>query len=253
MYIYLVKKIRVVLVDDEESARDVLENLLKRFCPTVELLDKCSNLEAAVESIKKHSPDLVFLDIQMPNYAGFEIVRFFEKIDFSIIFVTAYDQYALRAFEIAAVDYLLKPIDIARLKASVDRVAKIEDTKEYAERFKLLGKTLESNEMECIIVIDKGFQEVVQLKDIVAIEAQESYCYLHTVSDRKYTVSKNLKHFERLLADSPTFFRTHKSWIIQKPHILNYSKTLGAINMTDGTSAKLSKYKKVEFEAFLLT
>ncbi len=246
------KKIRVILVDDEESARDVLENLLKRFCPDVELLDKCSNLESAVESIKRNSPDLVFLDIQMPNYAGFEIVRFFEKIDFSIIFVTAYDQYALRAFEIAAVDYLLKPIDIERLKASVDRVAKIEETKDYSERFSVLGKTMESNELESIIVIEKGFQEVVQLKDIVAIEAQESYCFLHTVSDRKYTVSKNLKHFERLLADSPVFFRTHKSWIIQKTHILNYSKSLGGINLVNGTTAKLSKYKKSEFEAFLV-
>jgi two-component system, LytTR family, response regulator len=248
-----VNKIRVVLVDDEESARDVLENLLKRFCPTVELLDKCSNLESAVESIKRHKPDLVFLDIQMPNYAGFEIVRFFEQIDFSIIFVTAYDQYALRAFEIAAVDYLLKPIDIERLKSSVERVAKIGDTKEYAERFKLLGKTMESNEMESIIVLDKGFQEVVHLKDILAIEAQESYCYLHTVSGRKYTVSRNLKHFERLLADSPLFFRTHKSWIIQKTHILNYSKSLCSINMVHDITAKLSKYKMAEFEAFLVS
>lgn len=245
------KKIRAILVDDEGSARDVLENLLKRFCPNVELLDKCANLELAVESIKQHAPDLVFLDIQMPNYAGFEIVRFFEKIDFSIIFVTAYDQYALRAFEISAVDYLLKPIDIERLKSSIERVSQLESTKEYAERFHLLGKTLETNKLESIIVLDKGFQEMVQLKDIIAIEAQESYCFIHTVSDRKYTVSKNLKHFERLLADSPTFFRTHKSWIIQKTHILNYSKTLGTINMTDGTSAKLSKYKKVEFEGFL--
>jgi two-component system, LytTR family, response regulator len=244
--------IRAILVDDEESARDVLENLLKRFCPSVELVDKCANLESAVESIKKHTPDLVFLDIQMPNYAGFEIVRFFEKIDFSIVFITAYDQYALRAFDISAVDYLLKPIDIERLKSSVEKVINHESIKEYAARFQLLGKTLESNELESIIVLDKGFQEVVQLKDIVAIEAQESYCFIHTTSDRKYTVSKNLKHFERLLADSPTFFRTHKSWIIQKTHILNYSKTLGSINLQDGTTAKLSKYKKAEFEAFLM-
>lgn len=244
--------IRAILVDDEESARDVLENLLKRFCPNVEVLEKCPNLESAVEAIKKHSPDLVFLDIEMPNYAGFEIVRFFETIDFSIIFVTAYDQYALRAFEISAVDYLLKPIDIERLKYSLEKVSKLEDVKQYAERFKLLGKTLESNDLQSVMVVDKGFQELIQVNDIVAIEAQESYSFIHTINGKKYTASKNLKHFERLLSDSPLFFRTHKSWIIQKQYILNYSKSLFTINLECGISAKLSKYKKTEFEEFLI-
>ncbi|MGL4597265.1 MAG: LytR/AlgR family response regulator transcription factor, partial [Bacteroidia bacterium] len=98
-------RIRAILVDDEESARDVLQNLLLRFCPEVELIAKCENILEAVELIKKEEPDLVFLDIEMPNYAGYEIVSFFEKINFQIIFITAYDQYAIRAFEIAAIDY----------------------------------------------------------------------------------------------------------------------------------------------------
>ena len=118
------KKIRAILVDDEESARDVLENLLKRFCPEVELLAKCTNVEQAVASIRELQPDLVFLDIEMPNYAGYEIVKFFPEINFELIFVTAYDKYAIRAFEVSAVDYLLKPIDIDRLKNAVSRVMK---------------------------------------------------------------------------------------------------------------------------------
>ena len=116
-------KIKAILVDDEESARDVLENLLRRFCPEIDLLDKCNNVEQAVESIKQHKPNLVFLDIEMPNYAGYELVDFFTEIDFEIIFVTAYDQYAIKAFEVSAVDYLLKPIEIERLKESVSRVS----------------------------------------------------------------------------------------------------------------------------------
>src|SRR6478735_3401789 len=114
--------IRAILVDDEESARDVLQNLLQRFCPEVTLVAKCENVMLAVDVIKKEKPDLVFLDIQMPNYAGYEIVKFFDKVDFEIVFITAYDQYAIRAFEIAAIDYLLKPIDIDRLKLAVKRV-----------------------------------------------------------------------------------------------------------------------------------
>lgn len=235
------------MVDDEEGARDVLENLLKRFCPNVELLAKCSNVEQAVEAIKENKPQLVFLDIQMPNYAGFEIVRFFDYIDFEIIFVTAYDQYALRAFEVSAVDYLLKPIDIDRLKLSVSKVKTTINQKEAAQRMSLLSTTLEKEELKSILLNDKGYQYVVDLAEIIAIEAQESYSTLYTLT-RRYTASKNLKHFERLLGDAPDFIRVHKSWMVNKTHILNYSRSELNINMEGDIQAKLSKYKKEEFE-----
>lgn len=241
------ERIRAIIVDDEESARDVLENLLRRFCPDVEVLGKFSNIPQAVEACKSQSPDLVFLDIEMPNYAGFEIVKFFETIPFEIIFVTAYDKYALRAFEISAIDYLLKPVDIDRLKEAVSRVKKQSDLKENSERLSLLGSTLQSKEVKSIMVTDKGYQQVVPVDSIIAIEAEESYCTIHT-TDKKYTVSKNLKHFETVFADNPMFFRVHKSWMISKKHILNYSKSELLINLTNGLTARLSKYKKAEFE-----
>ncbi|OFZ63519.1 MAG: hypothetical protein A3D92_20915 [Bacteroidetes bacterium RIFCSPHIGHO2_02_FULL_44_7] len=239
---------KAILVDDEESARDVLENLLKRFCPNVELLAKCSNVEQAVEAIHTHKPQLVFLDIEMPNYAGFEIVRFFDHIDFEIIFVTAYDQYAIRAFEVSAVDYLLKPIDIDRLKIAVSKVETTIDHKDAAQRMALLSSTLEREELKSILLNDKGYQYVVDLDEIIAIEAQESYSTLYTLSKR-YTASKNLKHFERLLCDAPNFIRVHKSWMVNKTHILNYSRSDLTINLAGDIQAKLSKYKKEEFEA----
>lgn len=244
-------KIRAVLVDDEKSARDVLENLLLRFCPDVELCGRFSNVEDAVAFIRSDKPDLVFLDIEMPNYAGFEIVRFFEKIDFHIIFVTAYDKYALRAFEISAVDYLLKPIDIDRLKLAVSRVKNLTDLKQHAERISMLGQALQSGEIKNIMVSEKGSQHVVAVGSIIAIEAQESYCFIHT-ENKKYTVSKNLRHFETMLAGNPDFFRVHKSWIISKKHILNYSKSDLVINMTNGLTARLSKYRKSEFETAIV-
>lgn len=238
-------------MDDEESARDVLENLLKRFCPNVELLAKCNNVEQAVQSIQLHQPQLVFLDIEMPNYAGFEIVRFFEEIHFEIVFVTAYDHYAIRAFEVSAVDYLLKPIDIDRLKAAVEKVQASFDIKQAVQRINFLSKSLETKELSSIILNDKGYQYVVELKDIIAIEAHESYSTVHT-TQKKYLASKNLKHFERMLAESPDFFRVHKSWMVNKTHILNYSKSDLSINLNGEIQAKLSKYKKEEFEASLL-
>jgi len=240
-------KLKAILVDDEESARDVLQNLLERFCPDIELLAKCENIPKAVEEIKKHQPDLVFLDIEMPQYSGFEIVKFFKEINFQIIFVTAYDQYAIKAFEVSAVDYLLKPIDIARLKSSIERVRQRKNVLQQAERLNLLNDTLQQKKIKNIIVSDKGNQNIISIDSIIAIEAQESYCLIHT-TDKKHTASKNLKHFETLLENLPQFIRVHKSWLINKDHLLNYSKSELTIQLNGEIIAKLSKYKKAEFE-----
>ncbi|MES2799788.1 MAG: response regulator [Bacteroidota bacterium] len=244
-------KLKAILVDDEEGARDVLSNLLLRFCPEIELLAKCSNVLEAVDEIKRLDPDVVFLDIEMPNYAGYEIVNFFDEVKFDIVFVTAYDQYALRAFEIAAIDYLLKPIDIERLKMAVSRVQMQRNKKEQMDRLDLLKNSLKSKELNNIVVADKGNQHIVSLDKLIAIEAQESYCILHT-SDKQFIASKNLKHFETILESLPRFFRVHKSWIINKDHLLNYSKSELSIQLSNGLVTKLSKYKKVEFEEAIL-
>jgi two-component system LytT family response regulator len=246
-----VNSLTAILVDDEESARDVLENLLKRFCPQVSILGKYDNIPDSVDAIKTMQPQLVFLDIEMPNYAGYEIVNFFDNINFEIIFVTAYDKYALRAFEIAAVDYLLKPVDVDRLKEAVERANSSFNIKHNAEKLNLLSATLKEKEIKNILISEKGYQQIIDLSDVIAFEAQESYTYIHT-TDKKFTVSKNLKHFETILTENTDFYRVHKSWIISKNHILNYSKSEFLINLSSGIVAKLSKYKKAEFEGALL-
>jgi two-component system LytT family response regulator len=240
-------KLRAILVDDEESARDVLENLLQRFCPEVDLLAKCDSLKSAVSEIERLNPDVVFLDIEMPNYAGYEIVKFFKEIPFQLIFVTAYDQYAIKAFEVSAVDYLLKPIDIARLQAAIERVKQQRNRQQQAERLALLNSTLEQNDIKNIVVSDKGQQHIIPIKTIIAIEAQESYCLIHTL-DKKIVVSKNLKHFETLFENLTHLLRVHKSWLINKDHVLNYSKSELSIRLNGNILAKLSKYKKADFE-----
>lgn len=235
------------MVDDEESARDVLQNLLLRFCPEVNLVAKCENLNQAVKFIEAEQPDLVFLDIEMPNYAGFEIVNFFREINFEIIFITAYDQYAIRAFEIAAIDYLLKPIDIERLKNAIARVNVHRNVELQAHRMSLLSHTLQSNQLKNIVITDKGLQQIIPIDSIIAIEAQESYCCINTAG-QKYVASKNLKHFETVLESLPQFIRVHKSWIINTKSIVNYSKSELSISLKNGIVAKLSKYKKADFE-----
>ena len=243
-------KLRAIIVDDEASARDVLANLLARFCPEVEVLNKCENVPAAVKSINELKPDLVFLDIEMPKKAGYEIVNFFKQINFEIIFVTAYDQYAIRAFEVAAMDYLLKPVDIERLKRAVARVKEYRNPQEQTQRLEQLSTTLETKEIRNIVVTDKGQQHVVSLNSIIAIEAQESYCIIHT-TERNYIASRNLKHFETTLESVPAFFRVHKSWLINRDHLKHYSKSELSIQLSNGIITKLSKYRKAEFESLI--
>lgn len=242
-------KIKAILVDDEESSRDVLENLLLLFCEDVDVVDKCKSVLEAVESIKNNQPDVVFLDIEMPQYAGYEIVNFIEDVNFDIIFVTAYDQYAIRAFEVAAIDYLLKPVDIDRLKSAVERVRLKRNKEHQLERLSLLKDSIENKEIKSLLIYDKSQQHVLPFDSIIAIEAQESYCVIHT-KEKTYVVSKNLRHFEKTLEGIDRFFRVHRSWIINKDHLLNYSKTDLTIHLSNDLTTKLSKYRKVEFEQF---
>ena len=242
---------RAIIVDDEESARNILSNLLKSYCPEVEVVDMCVDVQEAVIAIKKKRPNLVFLDIEMPNYSGYEIVNFFDKIDFEIIFITAYDHYALKAFEISALDYLLKPIDIDRLKEAVSKFTAKEASKNVIQNYQVLKESLETGKVKKIIVPHNGGQRVVETKDIIAISAAESYSYIHT-KDRRYLLSKNLKQFENLLGENKDFFRVHKSWIVNLKYLRNYSKTELQIQLEGDLSAKLSKYKKSEFEARLM-
>ncbi|MCH2231733.1 MAG: response regulator [Crocinitomicaceae bacterium] len=240
-------KIKTIIVDDEQSARNILKNLLNRFCSDIELMAICTNIPEAVEEIKKHKPLLVFLDIEMPKYAGYEIVNFFDEVNFEIIFVTAYDKYAIKAFEVSAMDYLLKPIEIDRLKNSVERIKNRVSSAKQDVSINHLKNTIETKEISSIVTTMNGYKYVINLEDLIAIEAQESYSYIYT-KKKKYTASKNLKHFERLFEENHKLIRVHKSWIINLDRMINYSKTDLEINLEHNLVAKLSKYKKAEFE-----
>jgi len=244
-------KLTSIIVDDEESARSVLSNLLLRFCPQIEIVDKCTNVLEAVESIKELEPDVVFLDIEMPNYAGFEIVSFFEEVNFEIVFVTAYDKYAIKAFEISAVDYLLKPVEIDRLKQAAEKLAEKIQLKNGKENYKALSENLKTNQLTKIVVRNNSGQEIVAVDEIIAIEAQEAYSCIYTTNN-KYLMSKNLKFYESTFEQNNNFFRSHKSWLINLNKVKSFSKTKQEIDLKNDIVAKLSKYKIAEFEAVIM-
>ncbi len=239
--------IRAIIVDDELAARNVMNKLLQRI--DIDVVELCENVPAAVEAIKSLKPDVVFLDVQMPNYAGYEIVDFFDEIDFEIIFVTAYNQYAIKAFELSAVDYLVKPINRQRLAESVEKLSNRLQAKTAAENYRLLKESMQKKELGKIVISELGNKRIVQLSDIIAIQAKGAYSNIFLSDQKELLVSKNLKHFENILPESDTFFRSHKSWIINTDYIKTFNKNKGEIDLCQDIQAKLSKYRIQEFEA----
>ncbi|MBK7956851.1 MAG: response regulator transcription factor [Bacteroidetes bacterium] len=240
--------IKAIIVDDEERARYVLNSFLQEYKNDIEVVALCEDVEQAVQEIKKHQPDLVFLDIEMPNYTGFELVSFFDDVNFEIIFVTAYSQFALRAFEVAAFDYLLKPIEQTRLDQSIKQFIEKRNIDKDALNYQILKESLNEKSVKKMIVTHQGMQKALNIADIIAIEAKEAYATIFDIQGNAYTMSKNLKFYESLLEDSKVFFRVHKSWLINYHHIIQYSNSDYMIYLTNQLEAKISKYRKAEFD-----
>ncbi|HNT93932.1 MAG: response regulator transcription factor [Bacteroidales bacterium] len=229
--------IRAVIIDDEKLARDVIFNYLKEYCPDVEVVAQAATVQTAYEAIIKTAPDLIFLDIEMPDGKGFDLLKMFDKINFRIIFVTAYSEYAIKAFRFSALDYLLKPVKIDEL---IEAVAKIRDTEQHgisSEIVKTLLNNLRSSsprQSTLIIPNIKGF-DVLKLNEIIMCQA-DGYCTnFYLTNDRKVVSSKNLKHFTGLLEDQ-NFLRVHHSYLVNLDHVTGYSRQ-GEILLSENLKA----------------
>ena len=242
-------KIKAVLIDDEQSAVNVLTNLLERSSSKIKIIGTANDLEKGVEEIIKLKPDVVFLDVQMPNYAGYEIVKFFDTIDFEIIFVTAYDQYAVKAFELNAIDYLVKPIDRKKLSSSLQKLEdKLNQQAELVDYQSSLT-TIKEKEYKKIVIPELGNRRIIKLTDIIAIEADGAYSKIYLKEKITITTSKNLKYFEETLPKEVSFFRSHRAWIINLDYIELLNKSTLSISLANGTiNAKVSRSRINDFE-----
>lgn len=219
--------ITAILVDDELNVRNLLRMLLKEHCPEVEILAECSDLPETVKSIRKIKPNLVFLDIEMPGHSGLELLDFFneEEIDFHIIFTTAYSEYAVQAFELSAVGYLLKPIKSDKLKDTIERYKKLE--KKNTSGLKQLEHNLQHTQNKRITLITKYRTYFVELNNIMFIKGEGAYSEFNLSGGEKVLVSKNLKHYEDMLIVDKRFVRISKQSIINKDYLLEISKSGG--------------------------
>jgi len=243
--------IRAIIIDDEERARNSLHAALTAFCPNVEVIAKASNVLEGVKMINELQPQLVFLDIEMPEYNGFELFSFLPEINFDIIFVTAYSQYAIRAFEVSAMDYLLKPVEINSLQKAIEKVAEKQTHTTIKKRLEVLKDSFINDEIKRISLPMADGLLFVEVKDIVLLEADGSYTYVYLNNGSRILVSKKLKFFEDILVNRPHFFRPHRSFIININFIAKYTRADNVILMDNNFLVSLSRNLKSEFENLL--
>lgn len=240
------KMIQAVLVDDEDNSLEVLGILLEKYCPDVEIIGTAQNVEEAVETINDLKPELVFLDIALPDGQGFEILDQVSHTKFEVIFTTAYDQYALTAFEFSALDYLLKPINTEKLVQSVARYQEISGEKDISSKVSVLKDSFKNINERIILSSMDGF-EVYKISDIIRCEANGSYTTFYFKGGNKVLTSKTLNNFEKLLADKP-FARVHSKHLVNLEYIKKYiSGRGGYVVFEDGSQVDVSERKKKEF------
>lgn len=243
--------LKAIIVDDEAKARRILEKFLIEYCPQIQILAMAEDVPHAVKAIQEYHPDVVFLDIEMPGYSGFQLLEFFEEIDFEIIFTTAYSDFALRAFQVSAIAYLLKPIQIDQLTNAVQKLEKIQGNSFIKQRMEILQKNLEEYQIKKIVIPLSEGSLFVELNDIVLLKAEGSYANIFFKDGTKVIVSKNLKDYEDQLTVEEGFFRTHRSFLINTKYITQISSDGSEATMVNQSVINISRERKQDFANFI--
>lgn len=239
---------KAVLVDDEERSRQTLSGLLARYCPEVTIVGEAGSVSEAVSLLKTVSPDVVFLDINLPDGTGMDILEQLPQRSFDVIFTTAHNEYSLKAFHYAALHYLLKPISYIQLREAVGRIRSNDGKPD--ERFRVMQEQLREERKSIVLSSLDGFS-VVEIETIIRCEADSNYTRIFFTKDKPYIASRNLSHFEELLADAG-FMRIHNKHLVNVKHVRHYHRGRGGlVEMSDGTQVEVSVRKKDEFMELL--
>ncbi|MEO5572332.1 MAG: LytTR family DNA-binding domain-containing protein [Bacteroidia bacterium] len=238
-----------LIVDDEKPQQDLLSGMIKEHFPELKLGAICSSVDEGVEKIKTLKPELVFLDVVMPPYTGFDLLNKIKPIDFDVIFTTSYEQYALNAFKVSAVDYLLKPFSVEQLAEGIAKFEKKIQLKQSLQHIENLLQNINSNsydEVKIALPSMNGFS-FVRLGTIIRCEADNNYTTFFLTDKTKIMVSKTLKDCEDILTDY-NFFRVHTSHLINLRYVKDYIKGDGGqVVMTDNSVVDVSRKNKQDF------
>ncbi len=240
--------IRTIIIDDEVHCIQTLKWQIEELKLEIEVVDTCDNALSGIESIKKNRPDLIFLDIEMPRMNGFELIKKMDRIDFEIIFTTAYDQYAVDAFRISAMDYLLKPIRNDHLMEAIGRIAKNTSNLIY-QKVEVLMQNFQaksSGKQKLALPSMEGL-EFIAIEEIMYCEAVRNYTKIVMTDRKKSIASKTLKELEKILIVHD-FCRVHKTYLVNLRHVKKYMRGDGGYAvMTDDTAINISRNRKDDF------
>ena len=242
----MTRKLKTVIIDDESDAVDFISSIAAEYCPDIEVIGKAGNVIQGINVIKENKPGLVFLDVEMPNGSGFDLLEHFPDKEFDVIFITAFNHYAIKAIKFSAVDYILKPININEFIEAVNKVVRKRAGKSDHgnENFRILMENLRTASPSRLAIPTSDGMEYLNPKDIIRIEADRSYSWFYLTGDRKILVSKHLKEFQELLGDR-YFFRSHNSHLINMKFVRKFIRREGGyIDMTDGSLVPVSRNKK---------
>ena len=221
------KMLRTIIIDDEEHMRETLIDLLTDHCPEVKVIGQANSVKSGVESILDRKPDLIFLDIKMADGTGFDLLEKIEPADCKVIFVTAYDAYALKAFKFSALDYLLKPVDSVELKNAVEK-ARQQVQQELKTQFTILTDNLKTDDPSRKKIILKTSENIylMRVNEIACCEGDGKYTIFYPVDGEKIITANTLKFYQDMLVESG-FYRVHKSFLINLEHLKRFEKAEG--------------------------
>lgn len=241
--------IKTIIVDDVLKSQALLTQLLALHCPTVEVVGTANSVDSACPLILTHHPDLILLDIEMPHKNGFELLKLFPNPSFEVIFTTAFDQYALRAIKFCALDYLLKPIDVAELKIAIQKTTQKRHQQNQHQNFSYFLENLKSPNTQDHKIGLPTLEGLIFIKvsDILRCEAAGSYTNVLLLHKKTIIATRKIKEFESLLGGH-NFFRVHRSHLINLHYIEKYYKGSGGyVVMSDGSSIDVARRKKEDF------
>jgi two-component system LytT family response regulator len=247
------QKLITIIIDDEQDAVEFISSIISEYCPGLEVAGKAHNVKDGVKLVKEVKPDLIFLDVEMPNGTGFDLLTHFPEKNFDVIFITAFNHYAIKAIKFSAVDYILKPININEFIESVNKVIQKRSTNTVASRenFEALLENLRHSNPTRLVIPTSDGREYLDPREIIRIEADRSYSWFYLTNKRKILVSKHLKEFQDLLSDR-NYFRPHNSHLINLDYVKKFVRHDGGyIEMTDGGQIPISRNRKDLFLAHM--
>jgi two-component system LytT family response regulator len=237
---------KVLVIDDEKPTRDFIKRLIDSYHFGVEVFTDGENVATGVEAIHRLQPDLVILDIQMPDGNGFDVLKSIPVKNFEVIFITAFQEYAVQAIKFSALDYILKPIDSEELKQAIDNALNTITKKTDESQLNVLQHNMQQNSKRKLVLKTQESVHVVEIDDIVRCESDKNYTLFYFMNAKKILVSKTLKDFDTLLAGL-TFFRAQQSHLINLNYVERYDRHEGTIIMKDGSAIPLALARKEQF------